>query len=215
MYDRETESEWKQSRGEAIDGALAGTELGVVSAPMTTVARFRDSSPDGEILAEPGGESEAAGPGDDPEPIEYVDDPYREYFEADGFGLAAHRGGDSRDWDRGDLDPKAVVLGIERDGEAVGFPLDRVAAAGGVVEATVGRTDVVVFATPDGIHAFEHPGTSFESVGDGEFRADGTVWDGATGAAADGRSLSRLPTRRLFAFAWVDDHGIEAVWSQN
>jgi hypothetical protein len=34
-----------------------------------------------------------------------------------------------------------------------------------------------------------------------------------TGESADGRRLDRLPTRRLFAFAWQDDHGPDAFWS--
>ncbi len=212
MYDRETESEWKQSLGEAIAGPLEGTDLTVVPAAVTTVERYRERHPDGEVMAEPGGESEAAGPGDDPEPVEYDDDPYREYFDGDGFGLGAHRGGTSREWDREDLAPKAVVLGVERGDAALGFPLERVAAAGGVATATVGGEDVVVFATDDGIHAFENPGLDFE-VGDDGFAADGTVWDGATGDAADGRALTRVPSRRLFAFAWQDDHGADAFWS--
>jgi hypothetical protein len=63
------------------------------------------------------------------------------------------------------------VVGVEADGEALGFPLPRVEAA------------------------------------------DGTVWDGATGRSDDGRTLDRLASRRLFAFAWQDDHGEGAFWS--
>jgi hypothetical protein len=215
MYDRETESEWKQSPGEAIAGPLEGTDLTVLPAAMTTVARFRADAPGGEILAHPGGESEAAGPGDEPAPIAYDEDPYREYFEGGGFGLAAHRGaGGGREWDRTDLDPKTVVLGVERGGAALGFPLARVESVGGVATATVGGDAVAVFATPDGVHAFENPGLDFDATAtDGAFRADAAVWDGATGESDDGRRLERLPTRRLFAFAWQDDHGPEAFWS--
>ena len=209
MYDRETESEWKQSMGEAISGPLAGVELPVVPAAVVSYRRFADEHPDGEVLAPPGGESEAASDDDDdPAPVEYDDDPYREYFESDGFGLAAHRGEGSREWDREDLDPKAVVLGVEVGEDALGFPYDRVEAAGGVVHATVGGLDVAVFVTPDGIHAFEAADREFEPTDDpGRFRADGTTWDGATGESAEGDGLARVPARRLFAFAWRDDHG--------
>ncbi|MFD1644855.1 DUF3179 domain-containing protein [Haloarchaeobius litoreus] len=215
MYDRETDSEWKQSRGVAIDGPLSGTQLTVVPAAMTTVERFRDANPDGELLAPPGGESEAASDTDDPEPIDYDAAPYERYFEMDGFGLAAHRGtGDGRDWDRDDgIDPKTVVLGLTVADDALGFPLPRVEANGSVAQTTVGDRDVVVFATPDGIHAFENPGFVFErTVEPGTFVADGTRWDGATGEGDDGRSLERLPSRRLFAFAWQDDHGADAFY---
>jgi hypothetical protein len=215
MYDRETESEWKQSRGVAIDGPLSGTELTVIPAAMTTVERFRDANPDGELLAPPGGESEAASGDDDPEPIDYDVAPYERYFEMDGFGLAAHRDTDGeRDWDRtDDLDPKTVVLGLTFGDDALGFPLPRVEANGSVAHATVGDHDVVVFATSDGIHAFENPGFAFDrTVEPGTFVADDARWDGATGESDDGRSLERLPSRRLFAFAWQDDHGADAFY---
>jgi hypothetical protein len=140
-----------------------------------------------------------------------VDDPYREYVETDGFGLGAHRGTGGRDWRRDDLEPKEVVLGVERDGEALGFPYDRVGAAGGVVQATVGRDAVAVFLTPDGIHAFDAAGFASAPTDEaGRFAAGGTTWDGATGEADDGRHLERVPARRLFAFAWQDDHGPDA-----
>lgn len=213
MYDRETGSEWKQSSGECIAGEYEGETLSVLPAATTTGERFREEYPDGVVLRPvDGAESEAASDDETPAEIAYDDAPYAEYFESDGFGLAAHRGsGDSRSWDREDIEPKTVVLGLEIDGDAVGFPLTRVEAEGGVVRESVGDHDVVVFATDDGIHAFEDPGYGFESAGEG-FRADGTVWDGATGKAADGRELDRLPARRLFAFAWRDDHGPEAFY---
>ena len=129
-------------------------------------------------------------------------DPYERYFELAGFGLDAHRGGDSREWGRDDLDPKTVVLGVERDGDALGFPLPEVEAVGGVATATVGATDVLVVADEGGIHAFEHPG--------GEVPAS---VDAATGECVDGHRLDRLPARRLFAFAWQDDHGPHAFWT--
>lgn len=84
-------------------------------------------------------------------------------------------------------------------------------AVGGVVTDTVGDLDVVVFATGDGIHAFENPGYEFTAI-DGTFQADSTTWDGTTGGSADGRQLSRVPARRLFAFAWQDDHGPESFY---
>jgi hypothetical protein len=214
MYDRETESEWKQSLGEAIAGELEGERLEMLPAAMTTYRRFARDDSDGLVLAPPGGESEVSGPGDDPKPVEYDDEPYREYFESDGVGLAAHRGEGGREWDREDVGPKAVVLGIEDGDDALGFPLARVEEAGGVVATTVGDLSVAVFATPEGIHAFERGGLEFEPADEpGRFRADETTWDGATGESEAGRELERIPARRLFAFAWQDDHGPDAFWT--
>jgi len=210
LYDRETGSEWKQSSGECIGGRFAGDTLSARPASVLPWRRFRDAHPDGEVLRRPGGRSEAASEGDAPAPIDYGESPYGDYFESDGFGLAAHRGNGSREWDRDDLDPKTVVLGVECGDDALGFPLPRVRNADGVVRATVGARDVVVFATRDaGIHGYADPGYDF-AVTDGGVEADGTVWNPATGRAADGRALERLSARRMFAFAWRDDHGADA-----
>jgi hypothetical protein len=220
MYDRETGSEWKQSLGEAIAGEFAGTSLSVLPAATLTWERFQAVNPDGVVLQPPGGRSETASDDDEPAPIAYEDDPYRGYFEGEGFGLAARRGGGSRDWPRTDIEPKTLVLGLEFDGAALGIPLPVVEDAGGVVQVAVGGEAAVVFATDDGIHAFRDPGYDFSPAAGGErpeatetFDADGTTWDGSTGEAADGRRLERLPAKRLFAFAWRDDHGDEAFLS--
>ena len=212
MYDRETGSEWKQSLGRCIAGGLEGTDLEVLPAAMTTWERFQERRPGGVVLQPADARSEAASDDDEPAPIDYDMRPYEEYFESDGIGLPAHRGeGEGRPWGRDDLDAKAVVLGVERGGDAVGYPRPRVEAAGGVVTDRVGDLEVVVFATDDGMHAYENPGYAFEAASRG-FRADGATWDGATGESDDGRRLRRVPTRRLFAFAWEDDHGPDAFY---
>lgn len=119
-------------------------------------------------------------------------------------------GGAKRGWD--DLDPKTVVLGVTpTDGGALGFPLPAVEAAGGVVEATVGGTDIVL-ATGDGLYAFKRPDFSLR-IEDGFLHGDGTVWLPAAGKSDDGRRLQRVPTRRLYAFAWQGDHGPDAFYA--
>ena len=214
MYDRGTGSEWKQSSGECIAGQFAGDSLSVLPASMLSWQQFRAAYPDGLVLQRPGGRSEAASDDDTPESIDYDETPYETYFEMDGFGLDAHRGGDeSREWNReDDIDPKTVVLGAETDDGALGFTLPRVLDADGVVQTMVAGRDILVVASPDaGIHGFVDPGHDFEWSGE-DLRADGTTWNPATGRATDGRRLERLPTRRLFAFAWQDDHGPEAFY---
>lgn len=214
MYDRETDSEWKQSLGTCFAGELEGAQLSVRPAPMATWDAFRQRYPDGVVLQPTDDESEAASDDDDPAPIDYDERPYESYVELDGFGLDAHRGDESRAWDRDDLEPKTVVLGIECGGEALGFPLPWLEEAGGVCQATVGTVDVVVFATEGGIHAFENPGLEFTPGDSGTFVAGGSTWDGVTGESDDGDSLVRLPARRLFAFVWQDDHGTDAFVSR-
>lgn len=213
-YDRETGSEWKQSLGECIAGELEGTRLSVLPASMTTWETFRDEHPDGLLLQPARTKSEAASDDDTPDTVDYDLEPYERYFESEEFGLAAHRGnGGDRTWTRDDLDPKTVVLGVETGGEALGFPLPRIEEAGGVVRTPIGSRDVVVFAVDGELHAFEDPCFKFEREDEG-FVGDGVRWDGTTDRAEDGRQLDRLPTRRLFAFAWQDDHGPDAFYEQ-
>jgi hypothetical protein len=209
MYDRETESEWKQSLGRCIAGPLEGTDLSVLPATTTTYGAFRENY-DGVVLQRPGGTSEAAGEGDDPESIDYNEDLYRDYEQGEGFGLGAHRGTGGREWDRDDIGPKTVVVGLEIDGDALGVPLPAVEDAGGALTVTVGGVDAVVFATDGGLHAFETPGYEFGPTDGRRFRADGTAWNGATGTSEDGRQLARIPAKRLFTFVWQDDHGHDA-----
>lgn len=222
LYDRQTDSEWKQSAGVAIAGELTDKRLDPVPAPLYGLGRFREQYPDGVVMAPPGGESEAASDDETPAPVEYDEAPYEAYFAAEGFGLAAHRGsGEGRDWPLDWLDPKAVVVGVESDGDALGIPLPAVEAHDGVVTVKVGTESVVVFAS-DGLHAFRDPGYDWEPR-PGGFRGGGALWNGATGETVDqpaahtgeaytGDTLERLPTRRLFAFAWVDDWGVDALY---
>ncbi|RYJ13194.1 DUF3179 domain-containing protein [Halogeometricum borinquense] len=218
MYDRETGSEWKQSSGACLSGVHEGMRLAVLPAATTTAEAFARDYDDGAMLRPPGGESEAASDSDEPASIEYDADPYEAYFEMPGYGLGAHRGTGGRDdWPQSlstaGVEPKSIVAGLERDEDALCIPLEVAEATGGVVRVTVGDDEAVVFATADGIHAFEAPSFELEPTDEeGMFVGDGTTWHGGTGRADDGRTLDRLPVRRLFAFAWCDDHGRDAFF---
>jgi hypothetical protein len=50
MYDRQTESWWQQFTGEAIVGALTGTELKLLPARLESFADFKARHPDGKVL---------------------------------------------------------------------------------------------------------------------------------------------------------------------
>lgn len=214
MYDRETGSEWKQSRGVCIAGEHEGAELTVRPAAVTTWEAFAEAYPDGVVLQPADARSEAASETDQPAEVEYEDDPYSEYFDSEGFGLDAHRGGRGRSWDREDLQPKTRVLGVEQGQEAVGYPEPRIRAAGGLITDTVGGTELLVVADETSMHAFEHPGYEFEMTADGVIRGDGTSWRPTSGTSQDGRQLTRVPAQRLFAFTWQDDHGPEAFYGE-
>jgi hypothetical protein len=213
MYDRETESEWKQPLGKAISGPLEGQTLAVVPASILSWQRFQAEYPDGVVLQPVhGGKSDTQ----HRSPRSAYDmNPYEQYDSKDAFGLRAMRGeGPKRTWDREDIGPKTTVLGIVHNGDAVGYPLPVVRAAGGVVADSVGGRRVLVVSTGDEMHAFEHPGYQFE-LRDETLYADGVSWDTATGESSDGRQLPRIPARRLYAFAWQDDHGRESLYGLN
>jgi len=206
LYDRETDSRWRQPSGECLDGPLAGRRLDARPYAVRTAGSFREAEPDGQFLQPVRGGPDATDA--DLRAIHDMDR-YEAYVEGDAFGLYGMRGtGERRTWDREDLGAKTLVLGVERGDAAVGYPLPGVLDAGGVVTDTVGDIDVVVFAVAGRLHAFEDPGLSFGPTDEpGRFRADGTTWDGETGAGGDGRTLARVPARSMFAFAWQDDHG--------
>jgi hypothetical protein len=210
VYDRETESEWKQPLGKAIDGPLDGYELAIVPATVLPWGQFRSEHPDGIVLqAVHGGDGDPRGKS--PRKA-YRMAPYERYDAAEGFGLREMRGeGRKRSWDREDIDAKAVVLGITHGDDAVGYPVEQVQNAGGAVSDTVGDLDVLVVSSGDDIHAFEDPGYEFE-FREGTLYGDGARWDATTGRSDDGRTLTRTPSRWLYAFAWQDDHGPESFY---
>lgn len=214
MYDRETESEWKQSTGRCLQGSLEQSRLDIHPATMLSWEAYRSTYPDGRVLQPPeGARSEAASPDDTPARVAYEDRPYQEYITGDGFGLNAHRGTGSgpRSWSLSDLPPKAVVLGIEVSNVAVGFPRPWVLDDGGLVQTRVGERAVTVLAHDGELFAYETPDLTLTWV-DGRLQGDETTWDPITGASADGRRVDRVPGRRLFAFTWVDDHGPTAFY---
>jgi hypothetical protein len=102
------------------------------------------------------------------------------------------------------------------DGESRGYPKPVVTEAGGVVQDTLGETAIVVFAVPAGLFAYERDELEFEQApNDDRFEADGTTWDPVTGHSDDGRALTRIPSRQLFAFTWRDDNGPDVFYGVN
>ncbi|AGN00693.1 hypothetical protein L593_03710 [Salinarchaeum sp. Harcht-Bsk1] len=210
MYDRETESEWRQTTGEAIAGDLEGTTLDALSVAVMPVGEFLEEHPDGEVL------QPHRVQGDPAEALRttYESKRYRGYHLADDFGLRAMRGeGTERSWDRSDFGPKTPVIGIDRGDVAVGYPLPVVEDADGVLRDSVGSESIIVVAADGRLHAFLDPGFSVERR-DGGLRGDGTTWDPATGESEDGRQLERVVARHLYAFAWQDAHGPDSFYGR-
>lgn len=137
---------------------------------------------------------------------------YNQYDASEEFGLRAMRGeGRERLWDREDIDAKTTVIGVVCDNEAVGYPISQLHAEGGVISNSVGDRDLVVVNSESGTHLFENPGFEFEMRNETLY-GDGVSWNPTTGRSSDGRQLTRIPTRRLYAFAWQDDHGRDSFY---
>jgi hypothetical protein len=208
MYDRETESEWRQTTGDAIAGELEGATLQSLPVAIRPVGDVLAEDPDALVL-----QPERAR-GDPAEALRttYDSKRYRGYHMSEDFGLRAMRGeGPERSWDRSDLGPKTPVLGIERGEAAVGYPQPIVESAGGVVQDAVAGDRIVVVAAEDRLHAYADSGHAFE-YRDGRLHADGATWDPETGESDDGRQLERLVGRYLYAFAWQDAHGPDSFF---
>lgn len=107
MYDRSTETWWQQFSGDAIVGALAGTELTMLPSRIVSFDSFRAAHPDGLVLVP-----------NDPRARPYGDNPYQSYDTAERPFLF-----------RGELPPDipamAHVVVVETDGEPIIVSLNR------------------------------------------------------------------------------------------
>jgi hypothetical protein len=209
MYDRQTETLWSHFTGEGIVGELTGVELD--SYPLSTVAwgDWRDAHPDGLVLSRETGYDR-----------DYGRNPYPGYDDVDGRPFLFE----------GDVDGRYTamtrVVGVERDGDALGVPLVTLAELG-VVEADLDRPlvfwwtaglasalDERQIADGDEIGAtavFDRTVgaavLSFESLDDGRFRdlATGSTWN-QFGVAIDGElvgeRLEAVEHVDTFWFAW-------------
>ncbi len=98
MYDRQTESWWQQFTGEAIVGALSGSELKLVPARLESFADFKARHPKGHVLVPEPGSSRP-----------YGRNPYVEYDTQAGPFL--FRGDLPKD-----IEAMARVIVVRRDG---------------------------------------------------------------------------------------------------
>jgi Protein of unknown function (DUF3179) len=202
MQDEQTGSWWQQVSGEAIFGPLKGKRLTLLGADQLTFRTWRAESPKGRVLA----------------PDERI---VRKgaYAPADWEArMATNRTPASR-WTDRRLAARALVIGIERDGESSAFPADGVTASR-IVLGDVGKTPIAIVRAEDGrsLRVFDRrlDGSTFElfaKVDAAPLRfvdsATGTEWD-FTGTAVSGplagRTLARVPFIEDYWFDWKTYH---------
>lgn len=130
MYDRQTESLWAHYTGQAIAGALTGSQLELI--PVATVAweTFLAEHPNGLVMTRPGGFGR-----------QYGSNPYANYDQPDGQPIFFGGTLDPR------LPPQTRVLVVRHGGASVAVQLDTLQSEG-VLRLDLGGAPVVAFHLP-------------------------------------------------------------------
>ncbi len=131
MYDRQTETWWQQATGEAIAGELTGTQLVYRPAAIIAWSEFKTAYPNGQVLSRETGYHR-----------NYGSNPYVGYDDVNASPFL-YTGPPMP----GALPAVARVLTVDLKGEAVAYPY-QVLQQVGVINDTVGGTDIVVFWAP-------------------------------------------------------------------
>ena len=198
MYDRETLSYWFQVGGEAIVGELTGARLTPLPSLTTTWAEWRGLHPETLVLSRDTGFVR-----------DYDRDPFTDLQDLVNDGDFPFPVTDAAEDDR--LEPGALVLGTERNGERRAYPIEALGDA--AIADSLGGEPIVVFSRAEGPTA-----AAFRAESDGrpltfELRDDrfvdketGSEWS-LTGEAVSGplagQRLEPLPARTTFWFAYV------------
>lgn len=198
MFDRQTNSYWFQTGGEAVVGTLTGARLTLLPSTLLPWASWLAQHPETLVL------STATG-----FPRDYARDPFGGYaaiVEAGRFPFPVAE--DVIADDR--LPLEELVLGVEEGGVARAFPLGQLGDA--VVHDTIGGVEVVVFSAAEGPtgNAFDPRvgGQSLSFGFDGEAYTDaetGTRWSlsgKALSGPLAGSQLTLLPARTAFWFSY-------------
>lgn len=204
LYDERTRSYWSQLLAAAIRGPATGERLSLLPSSFTTWGDWRTDHPDGRVLLPPPGSATVSGRR--PE-ADYANPKY-------GYGEQSQLVGVDDDGS-GKLHPRALVVGVAREGTARAYPFE-VLREEGVVEDRVSGLPVVVALAPGGsLVAYERTvegrTLAFEADGAAHLRAGGSRWERTTGRAVDGpyagATLSRANDRSpMFWRAWRDFH---------
>ena len=143
MYDRQTESLWAHYTGQAIAGALTGSQLELI--PVATVAfeTFLDEHPNGLVLTRPGGFGRS-----------YGTNPYVNYDSPDGNPIFFGGVPDPR------LPPQTRVLVIRYGGESVAVQHDTLQSEG-VLSLDLDGSQVVAFHLPGTATPIQHDQVAF------------------------------------------------------
>lgn len=149
MYNRarneEAESLWSQVLGEAVVGQNTGEKLAIIPSDIVRWGEWREIHPDTKVLSRSTGAVR-----------NYSADPYGDYYTNESVSFGATFS-DTR------LHPKALVHGIEIDGNFKAYEDQAVQRAGTFTDSFAGR-GVVVSATASGGVRFTVDGEALPSI---------------------------------------------------
>ena len=137
MWDRQTESWWQQLTGEAIIGELAGERLEAVPASIVSYATFKETYPQGFVLARPAGLHR-----------DYGRNPYTGYDDIDNVPFLYQGESDPR------LPPMERVVAVSRGEENKAYP-HRALADKRVVDDTLNGKPVVILYSNGTVSALD------------------------------------------------------------
>jgi hypothetical protein len=205
MRDRETGSWWQQVTGRAISGPLAGTVLEPVSSDELTFALGKSESPRGAVLA----------------PVTGHEKDYDSEWEKDVARLPVPLSFPGQG-----LADRDIVLGLEMDGQARAFPLERVRSQSPVHDRVAG-VPLVLVAGPDGesVRGFRSQlnGSEIELYRDRQSAlwqlvdAAGNAWNFqgcAVAGPATGQCLEKIALLKDYWFDWRNYHPQTTVYNR-
>lgn len=199
MYDHQTDSLWSQFLTKAVEGPLAGEQLELIPAPLTTWEAWVQAHPGTLLLDKRTGRGSGA-------------DPYSGYYASGDAGILGETNPDGR------LYRKMFIVGLDWGAEARAYDFATLAEVQIVNEVYAGEDIVVTFDPENATQAVfsrtapDGQTLTFEPVGNLDMRdaETGSTWVRATGVAVNGPlEGTRLGQRRSFVsfwFAWTDFH---------
>ena len=219
MYDRGTETLWRQFTGEPVVGELVGSgiKLEVLPVLLTTWGDWLATHPDTTVLDIDTGlyPAELYVPEWDPRSIYY--------------GVRRQPESSFPVWDKSDrLPEKSEVLGLIVNGEARAYPVETLQQQP-VLNDTLGGRGLVVITPGEGAgaRAFQRDGQEFAKVrfaGDGAASVivvdqGGDEWrleeDALVKVSDPAQRLDRLPSHVSYWFGWYAFHTATEIYGQN
>ena len=196
MVDRETGSIWTHIEGIAIEGPMRGAQLTMIPIPQMTWGDWKASKPESLVLSQ----NTAYASNYTPVQIAQYDRQEDLY-------------GDDR------LPANALVVGVEENGSYLGYPIDVVTAAGGVVNDLLGEEPLVIFYNDESqtglaysrrlngqvLEFFDGPDQGFDL----RDRDTGSLWNAhgeAISGPLDGSTLTFVPSFLSEWYGWSAYH---------